>query len=155
MLTFTGTAASVLHPSHVMDYLGRGCCFARLHIQALPLTFQFILGDLINHFFSLLILTLRLLGRDCFSAVLVCIIQCHTHQCYPYRRQEAGEQPSVLLPDSFRTNSEQIIAGLRNFTQKAEQPLQGQQIVFYLGGLRGTTLAASANWNPGSAPGRH
>lgn len=51
MLTFTGTAASVLHPSHVMDYLGRGCCFARLHIQALPLTFQFILGDLINHFF--------------------------------------------------------------------------------------------------------
>ena len=52
-----------------------------------------------------------------------------------------------FLQNKLKT-AEWTAAGSQSFTQKAEQPLQGQQLMFCLGGLGGTTLAASANSKP-------
>lgn len=44
--------------------------------------------------------------------------------------------------------AERTAAGSQSFTERVEQPLQGQQFMFCSGGLEETTLAASANSKP-------
>lgn len=92
--------------SRVIDHLGRGCRFARLHLQALPLTFQFVLRDSISFFFPLFILTFRLSGEDLFLHCLgVCALMSHPPVLTLLPKAE--NQPLFLITGSFRTNSKQ------------------------------------------------
>lgn len=146
MLTSTGTAAPALYPSHVMGHLGRECCSAKLYIQTPPLTFQFVLRDSLYHFFFLFILIFRL------QAATISVLSWHV--CF--NATATGAAPTArgtgatitcinqILHNKLKT-AEQTAAGSQSFTEKAEQPLQGQQLMFCSGGLGGTVLAASAN----------
>lgn len=134
--------------SRVIDHLGRGCRFARLHLQALPLTFQFVLRDSISFFFPLIYFNFQTFRWRLVSALpwRVCFNVTPTS----VNPTAKGREPAIAPDNRFLQNklktAEQAAAGIQNLTLIGERPLQGQQIMFCLGGLRGSTLITSVNW---------